>query len=273
VGLATAAVCAAVLALAQVALAEWTRITTLTDNFFAGGDRYVALQMSLVAWFCALSTVISTTSIAHWFGHRRILRRALPVAAAIGSLAVLPVITARTHDHISDNATRAAVLGAIAGAVAGLITSRNPRVGIGVAVHAAMVWIAGGLTSGLVWNSTTVFAGMVQFFELEALGDRLNDSIGDYAPTMLPFAAAVVLVAGILAAWLARRGATRSEAVQAAAAGPVLAAIMYPLGGLEMQNAEAAPVVALTALVALGTATLGATVTRRREPAAGRRAA
>jgi hypothetical protein len=271
-GIAAAAALAAALALAQVAAAEWTAVTTLTDTFFAGGDRYVALQMSLVAWFCAVSTVIAATSAAHRFGQRRVLRRAVPVAAAIGTLAVLPLIAARANDNIGAEATRAAILGAVAGAAACLFVSGRTRVGVGVAVHAALVWAAGGLTSGLVWYSATVFAGMVEFFELDALEDALNSAIGDYAPEMLPFAAAVVLVAAVLAGWFVRRGASRREAVQAAVAGPVLAAVMYPLGGLEMQNAEAAPVVALTALAALGTAMLGATVANRRKPVADRSA-
>jgi hypothetical protein len=262
--LATAALFAAVLALVQVGAAEWTGVTTLTDTFFAGGDRYVALQMSLVAWFCAVSTVISVTAAAHRFGLRGLLRRALPVAAAIGTLAVLPLIAARANDNIGAQATRAAVLGAIAGAVASFIVSGRPRVGIGVALHAALVWAAGGLASGLVWNTATVFAGMVEFFELDALEDRLDSAIGDAAPEMLPFAAVVVLVAGVFAGWLARRGTPRRQAVQAAVTGPLLAAVMYPLGGLEMQNAEAAPVVALTALVALGAAALGARIAGRR---------
>jgi hypothetical protein len=194
--LATAALFAAVLALVQVGAAEWTGVTTLTDTFFAGGDRYVALQMSLVAWFCAVSTVIAATSAAHRFGQRRVLRRAVPVAAAIGTLAVLPLIAARANDNIGAEATRAAILGAVAGAAACLFVSGRTRVGVGVAVHAALVWAAGGLTSGLVWYSATVFAGMVEFFELDALEDALNSAIGDYAPEMLPFAAATSTTGG-----------------------------------------------------------------------------
>jgi len=113
-----------------------------------------------------------------------------------------------------------------------------------------------------------VYAGMVQLYEFELLEDRLSGTIGDSAPTMLPFAAAVVLVAGLLAAWLARRGAAPREALQVAVAGPVLAAVTYPIGGLEMYNVDAALVVAVTALVALATATLGAAIARRREPVA-----
>ena len=268
-GIAIAAVLAAVLALAQVALAEWTGITTLTESFQAGGEDIVGQQQSLVAWFCGLSTMIAVATVAHRFGERRALRLAIAVAAAVGSLAVIPLINARTnYYYIEDDMTNGAIRGAAIGAVASLIVSRNWRVGIGVAIHAAMVWAAGGLTTGLVWDSTYVFAGMVKFHDWVALEDRLSSSIGDDAPTMLPFAGAVVLVAGLLAGWLARRGATRREAVEAAVAGPVLAVVMYMAGGLEMENGDAAPVAALAALAALGTAVLGAAVGRRRDPAA-----
>jgi hypothetical protein len=265
--LVAAAGLAAVLALAQVALAELTGITTLTDSFMAGGERYVEQQVTLVAWFCAVSTVISATALARRFTERRLLRRAIPAVAGLGTLAVVPLINARAFDYIGRDATRAAVLGAIVGAAAGLIGSGRRRVGLGVALHAALVWVAGGLTSGLVWDSTLVYAGMVQLYEFALLDEQL----GDVASGMLPFAAAVVLGAGVFAGWLARRGATRRdepptrrEAVLAAAAGPVLAVLMYPIGGLWMYNAEAAPVLALTALAALGTAMLGATVLRGR---------
>src|SRR5688572_20601421 len=85
-GLAAAAVLAAGLALAQVALAEWTGLTTLTDSFMAGGEDYIGLQQSLVAWFCGMSTMIAVAAVAPRFGERRVLRRAVAVAAAVGSL-------------------------------------------------------------------------------------------------------------------------------------------------------------------------------------------
>jgi hypothetical protein len=266
--IAVAAGVGAVLAAAQVGLAEWTAITTLTDNFWAGGDRYVAQQMTLVAWFCATAATMATAVAARWFPTRRALRRILPVAAAAGTLAALPILWARANDHIGGQATIAVQIGALAGAVAGMLAVNRPVLGLGVAAHSGLVWIIALLGTAASWTGTVVYAGLVQLFDLAAIDDRLGPYLGYFVPTMLPFAVAVVILAGVLAGLLVRRGFSRSDAVRAAAVGPVLATVLYPLVGLEMWNAEAAPVVAVTALVSVLVAALVARVAAPAKPPA-----
>src|SRR5215213_9948220 len=83
---------AAALGAGQVALAEATGVTTLGEQFIAGEERTLDVQMTLVAYLCATAVVIAATVLP---AKARRLRRLQPVAAAGGALAALPLVGAR----------------------------------------------------------------------------------------------------------------------------------------------------------------------------------
>jgi hypothetical protein len=248
---------AAALATGQVALAEVTGVTTLTDDFAAGGERVIDVQMALIAYFCATAVVIAVTALP--VGRR--LVRLRPVAAAVGALAPLPLVAGRADEYIGGLGTDAVLAGAIVGAiVAFVLTGVNTAVGVGA--HLALLWVATFVF--LPWvDPTVVYAGLVQPLGTSALDDLLGGVLGYHLPTMLPYAIVAVLVTGLLGAWFTRRGAARGPAIRAAAAAPVLAAVLYPVVGMDLWNGQAAPVAAGVALLGALAAAVGASWGRR----------
>jgi hypothetical protein len=262
--LAPAAVAAA-LATGQIALAEATGVTTLDQQFIAGEDRILDVQMTVVAYFCATAVMLAATALPS--GRR--LGRLRPVAAAGGALVALPLVTARANEYIGGLATDAVLAGAIVGAIAAFLFARTANVAIGVAAHLALLWVA-SLVLMLFIDPTIVYAGLVQPLGSSTLDDLLGAALGYHLPTMLPYAVVAVLFTGLLGAWFARRatrapagGPVRGQAVRAAVAGPVLAAVLYPVVGMDQWNGAAAPVVAGIALLGALAAVVGVSLGRR----------
>jgi hypothetical protein len=265
--LAPAAIAAAV-ATGQVALAEATGITTLSDNFWAGGERIVDVQMTLVAYFCATAVVIADTAVPS--GQR--LRRLRPVAAAVGALAVLPLVAARANEYVGGLGTDAVIAGAVVGAIAAFALTGLRIAAIAVAAHLALLWLATLAFLPFV-DPTVVYAGLVQPLGTSVLDDLLGDLLGYHLPTLLPYALASIVLTGALAAWFTRRAAAtpesappRGPAIRAAAAAPVLAAVLYPVVGVDLWNGEAAPVAAVVAVLGVVAAAAGASWGRRTAP-------
>ena len=236
---------AAVLATAMVGLAELTEVTTLDESFEAGGERVIDVQMTLVAYLCAAAVVIGATAVPT---ARRKLRRIPPVAAAVGALAPIPLVNGRATEYIGGLATDAVLAGVIVGGLAAfLLAPLGTRALIGVATHLVLLWLAAFAFIG--WTETVVYAGLVQPIGTTALDDLLGDALGYHLPTLLPYALVAVAVTGALGYWFARRGASRGTAVLAAAAAPVLAAVLYPVVGTDLWNGEAFPVAAGVAVI------------------------
>lgn len=244
---------AAVLATAMVGLAEATGVTTLDESFEAGADRVIDVQMTLVAYLCAAAVVLATTAIP--LKSRR-LRRIPPVAAAVGSLATIPLVNGRANEFIGGLATDAVLAGAIVGGIAAFVLAPlGSRAFIGVGVHLAVFWLAALASTAA--TETVVYANLVAPIGTTTLDDLLGDALGYYLPTLLPYAVLSVALTAALGFWLARRGASRPTATLAAAAAPILAAVLYPVVGMDLWNAEAAPVAAVVALAgALAAASL-----------------
>jgi hypothetical protein len=241
---------AAVLSLAMVGLAEATGVTTLTESFEAGGERVIDVQMTLVAYLCATAVVIATTALPT---RRRKLRRIPPVAAAVGALAPIPLLNARADEYIGGLASDAVLAGVIVGGIAGfLLAPLATNALTGVATHVVLLWLAALISTAT--TDTVVYAGLVH---------PATTTVLDGLPTLLPYALASVVVTAALAFWFARRGATRGTAVVAAAAAPVLAAALYPIVGMDLWNAEAAPAAAAVAVIATVAAVVSASTGRR----------
>jgi hypothetical protein len=243
---------AAAIATGQVALAEATGVTTLTDNFHAGGERVIDVQMALIAYFCASAVVVAVTALPP--GRR--LVRLRPVAAAVGALAPLPLVATRADEYIGGLGTDAVLAGAIVGAIAAFVlTGVNTAIGVGA--HLALLWVA--TFAFLPWvDPTVVYAGLVQPLGTTTLDDLFGGVLGYHLPTMLPYSLVAVLFTGLLGAWFARRGAERGPAIRAAVAAPVLAAVLYPVVGMDLWNGQAAPIAAGVALLGSVAAAVGA---------------
>jgi hypothetical protein len=233
----------AALATGMVALAEATGVTTLDESFEAGGERVIDVQMTLVAYLCATAVTIATTAIPT----KRRLRRIAPVAAAVGSLATMPLVNARADEFIGGLATDAVLAGAIVGGIAAFVLAPlGSKAPLGIATHLAAFWLA-ALSSTAV-TETVVYAGLV-----EPVGTGL-----------LPYALLSVVLTAVLGLVFARRGGSRAASVTAAAAAPVLAAALYPVVGMDLRNADAAPVAVVVALVGAVLAAVAAKPRRRR---------
>lgn len=255
---------AAVLSTAMVGLAELTGVTTLDENFYAGGERVVDVQMTLVAYLCATSVAIATTAIPT---RRRRLRRIPPVAAAVGALAPIPFVNARADEYVGGLASDAVLAGVILGGIAAFVLAPlGIRALTGVATHLILLWVAALIS--IATTETVVYSGLVQPIGTTTLDDLLGDALGYHLPTLLPYALVSVVVTAALAYRFAHRGSSRGTAVLAAAAAPVLAAALYPAVGMDLWNADAAPVAAAVALVGALAAALVAKPGRPAERAA-----
>lgn len=243
-------VLAAALATAMVVGAESTGITTLDENFNAGGERVLDVQMTLVAYLCATAVVIATTAMPTT---RRRLRRIPPVAAAVGALVPIPFVNGRADEYIGGLASDAVLAGAVIGGVAAFVLMPlGTRALVGTVTHVVLLWLAALISTAV--TETVVYAGLVQPIGTTALDDLLGDALGDDLPTLLPYALVAVVVTAALGYRFARRGSSRGSAVLAAAAAPILAAALFPVVGMDLWNADAAPVAAGVAVIGALTA-------------------
>jgi hypothetical protein len=235
---------AAILSTAMVSLAEFTGVTTLDESFEAGGERVIDVQMTLLAYLCATAAIVATTVVPT----KRRLRRIPPVAAAVGALAPISLVNGRANEYIGGLASDAVLAGVIVGGVAAFVLAPlASRALAGIATHLVLLWLAALISTAA--TETVVYAGLVQPIGTTALDDLLGDALGYHLPTLLPYALVAVVVTAVLGHWFARRGSGRAAAVVAAAAAPVLAAALYPVVGMDLWNAEAAPVAAGVAVI------------------------
>ncbi|MDN3355643.1 hypothetical protein [Actinomadura sp. DC4] len=271
--LSLAAAAGAVLGLAQVAAAELTDITTLGADFGGGDDRVQGVQITLVAWYCAMAVPLAVILAGARRGLGRTARWATVLAAAAGTLATWPLVASVSGDGLHDEAVRAVITGTLFGAVGAAIVVLVPVVGRGLAAYAGLLWAAALAFTGFVSN-TVVYAGMVEPLDLDFLDSwrgsvpDLPDELGYHVTTMLPVAVVILLFAGVVGGFAARRTGSWPRSVAAAVAGPVLTAILYRLPPRELflWNESAALATLLLAGGCLLIAAVTALVFRRRTP-------
>jgi len=269
-----AAAAGAALGLIQVTVAELMDITTLGADFGAGAERTQGVQVTLVAWYCAMAVPLAV-AIA---GARRELtgkaRAATVLAAAAGTLAAWPLVAGVSGTVMRDDTVPAVVTGVLLGTVAAAAVAAAPVIGKGLAAYVALLWAAALAFTALVSN-TTVYAGMVQPLGLDFLDSwiaptlrDLPDNLDYHVPTMLPVAVALVLLSGVVGGVAARRTGGWTRSVAAGAAGPVLAAAVYrlPPDELSLWNESASVVMLVLAGCCLLIAAATAAVFRRRTP-------
>lgn len=268
-GLAAAA--GAALGLAQVAIAELADILTLRADFAAGNDRVQGVQVTLVAWYCAMAVPLAVTVAGRDLSARA--RAAVVLPAAVGTLVTWPLVSGLSSDLTRADAVTAVLTGVLLGVVGGAGVAVAPAVGKGLAVYVGLLWAAALVFTPLV-PRTVVYAGMVQPLGLDfmdsvrpALSD-LPYNLGYHLLTMLPAAAAILIAAGVLSGVTARRTGAWAGSVGAGAAGPVLAAIVYRLtpGQVYLWNESASVVVLALATCCLLIAIIVTAVCRRRSP-------
>jgi hypothetical protein len=264
-----AAATGAALGLVQVIAAELLDLTTLGADFAAGAERTQGVQVTLVAWYCAMAVPLAVT-IA---GARRGLggKVATVLAAAAGTLATWPLVAHLSGQAVHEDTGPAVVTGTLLGLVGAAAVAAAPAVGRGLAAYVALLWIAAVAFTAFVSN-TTVYAGLVQPLGLDFL-DRLPvpdlpDELNYHVPTMLPVAVALVLLAGVAGGVAARRTGVWTVSVAAGAIGPVLAAVVYRLPPKELflWNESASTVALVLAGCCLLIAAASAAVFRRRVP-------
>jgi hypothetical protein len=263
------AVTSAALALAQVAVADLVGITTLDADFAAGAERTAGVQVTLVVWYCAVAAVVAVTVTAGVASARsdvpRGLRLALVVPAMAGAPAALPLLMQQSGAALADDIRWAVVAGTALGALGSLAAAVMPGIGRGVAAHAALLWVAALVFTGLV-STTIVYAGMVEplgWDALQRLRDPIRVIVPSYAvtyhlPSMLPVGLAVVALSSFVAVRTRRAGGSVGVAVSVAAAGPLLAVSAYWLTPDQryLWNEAAATIVLGVALCSVAVATV-----------------
>jgi hypothetical protein len=266
---AVAAVSGAALGLAQVAVAEPAGITTLGGDFGGGNDRVQGVQVTLVAWYCAMAVPLAVALA----GARRSVstkaRMASVPAAAAGTLATWPLLAVVSGDPLRGDVVSAALAGIVLGVAAGVGTAAVPVIGAGLAAYAGLQWAAGLACTALL-SRTVVYAGMVQLLGWDVLDEMrpdmpdLPNNLGYHLPGMLPVAIAVVVLTGVISGVAARRTRAWGPSAAAGAFGPVLAAVAYRLtpGQDYLWNEAAGTVVLWTALCSLPVAALTAALLR-----------
>ncbi|WP_141584330.1 hypothetical protein [Actinomadura sp. WMMA1423] len=226
------ALTAAALGTGQVLAAELTGITTLGGDFTAGAERVQGVQVTLVAWYCAVA--VPAAVVLATAGREVRTRMAAVPAGVLGTLATCPVLMQRASGFVSDDVLTAALVGVLLGSLCALAAAVAPVIGKGLVAYAVFQWGAGLAFTALV-PRTVVYAGMVQPLGLDFLVrlrpemPDLPDNLGYHLPPMLPVAIAVPVLAGAVSAVAVRRTKVRGASMAAGAAGPVLSAVLYRL--------------------------------------------
>jgi hypothetical protein len=275
-----AAAAGAVLGLGQVAAAELLDITTLGADFGAGAERTQGVQVTLIAWYCAMAvplavTLALTVAVAVAGARRGFAGTVATVlAAAAGTLATWPLVAHLSGAALRDDIGPAVVTGVLVGVVAAAAVAAAPVVGRGLAAYAGLLWVAAVASTAFV-SGTTVYAGLVQPLGLDFL-DRLPvpdlpDELNYHVPAMLPVAVALMLLAGVVGGVAARRTGAWARSVAAGAAGPVLAAALYRLPPKELflwnESASTIALVVAACCLLVAAATAAVFRTPQRAPA------
>jgi len=300
------AVVAAALATGQVALAEATGATTLTSSFVAGGERLVDVQMTLVAYFCATAVVIATTALRGGRRLRRLRPVAAACGALVPIPLIVARADEYVGGLATDAVLAGAIVGAIAAFALAGTPNAAVGVGahlalLWVAALAFLPWVDptevyAGLvqprgTSAVGYHLPTMLpyavvaivlcgvlgAWFARRAELAATAGAATAGAATAGAATAGAATAGTATAGTATASgatasgaTASRGAakpSRWPAVRAAAAGPVLAAVLYPVVGMTLWNGQAAPVTAAVAVLGSGAAAVGASWGRRKPTA------
>jgi hypothetical protein len=263
-----AAAVGALLGLAQVAVAEAAGILTLDADFGAGNDRVQGVQVTLVAWYCAMA--VPTAAWLAGARRDRGTRAAAVPAAAAGALAAHPLVARLGGEAVRADTGTAVLLGVLLGVAGGAAVAAAPVVGRGIAAYAVLLWVAALVLTALV-SPTVVYAGLVQPLGLDLArpwGSALSNlpyNLGYHLPTMLPVAVVTLVLACVVSGVTARRTGTWAAATAAGAAGPVLGAVLYRLlpDQVYLWNESASAVVLLLAGCCLPLAAGAAAVGRR----------
>jgi hypothetical protein len=300
------AVVAAALATGQVALAEATGATTLTSSFVAGGERVVDVQMTLVAYFCATAVVIATTALRGGRRLRRLRPVAAACGALVPIPLIVARADEYVGGLATDAVLAGAIVGAIAAFALAGTPNAAVGVGahlalLWVAALAFLPWVDptevyAGLvqprgTSAVGYHLPTMLpyavVAIVLCGVLGAWFARRAEAAATASAATAGAATASAATAGAATAGAATAGAatagaataggatagtgaakpSRWPAVRAAAAGPVLAVVLYPVVGMTLWNGQAAPVTAAVAVLGCGAAAVGASWGRRKPTA------
>ncbi|MEV0644296.1 hypothetical protein AB0I28_03435 [Phytomonospora sp. NPDC050363] len=251
------AVAAAVLAAGQVALAELCGLSELGGEFQAGAERTESVNVTLLTWFCALSAPTATLLA---YRSQWLVRVVSALFAAAATTAALPVAQSYAGDVLASEIPGAVGTGAVLGAFAALLTVALTALGLGVALHAGLLWVLAFLASlasvlGFTWGTPTFFAGYV----LDGLADDLGIGLPlsgrtfGYFPSRSQVTIVALLVfAAVVAALAVLRTGSWWHGFLVGAAGPVLALAPYLVdtSQLVMWNADILPL--LSALTGLG---------------------
>jgi hypothetical protein len=182
------------------------------------------VQVTLVAWYAAVAVTVAVSVAARGVTVTAVRLATIP-SATIGALAAGPVARASSGRVLADEVVPAVVGGAVLGALTALAIVFLTAVGVGITVHAALLWCAALVLNQLV--DTVTYAGIVEPFGVAALETSPLRGLGYHPARILPAAVATVLLTAGLAVRARRRGARRGTAITGAAAGPVLAAATY----------------------------------------------
>ncbi|TDB98004.1 hypothetical protein [Actinomadura sp. 7K534] len=235
-----AAAVAALLGLGQVAVAEIAGITTLDGEFVAGNERVAGVQVTLVAWYCAVAVPLAVASVTG----RRDAAQGMPLtavpAAAAGTLAALPLLAGLSGDFLRAEVISAAGAGILLGAAGALAVAAVPVIGRGLAAYVVLQWAA-GLAFTAAAPRSVVYAGMVELLGVDSLAEMrpgmpdLPENLGYHLPGMLPVVVATVVLTGVVAGMAAHRTHAWAPATASALAGPLLAAAVYRLPSEQAQ--------------------------------------
>lgn len=263
------ALAGALFALAQVALAELLGVSTLGAEFSAGNERVQGVQVTLVAWYCAVAVPLAVTAVAVRWTHGAADRLAAAFAAAVGAVAVLPLVMHRSAVAIQRDMGYAVVAGVLLGLASAVVVAMVPVIGRGIAAHTTLWWLMVVLAT-ILMPRTAAYPGIVELLEVDSIRAWLlpvlpsGRILSYHLPYMLPSALATVALSGVLAAVVVRRIGSWSRAIATGTAGPVLAVAAYlpDTDQLYLWNGEAVVIAAVIAAVALLAAILTVSVMR-----------
>ncbi|GIG64885.1 hypothetical protein [Phytomonospora endophytica] len=253
-----AVLAAAALAAAQVALAQVLGLLELGGGFEAGAERGEGIGVTLLIWFCALSAPVAMLLVRDASAWTRAITA---VPAGLATLAALPVARMYVGDVLADDVPRAVILGAGMSVVAALLVARLTSAGLGIALHAGLLWAVAVVASlvaatGVLWGTPTFFAGFV----LDTFSDGLvldvplpGRTFGYFPQRSLVMIALLLAFTVVAPSMVVKRGGRWWEGVAVGFTGPFLAVAAYlaDVDQLVMWNLDFLPLLAVLSVLGL----------------------